>query len=179
MPIAGKGRPPIAVDRPRECVANPNAEERRDKRPIPHVRPDSSASFTIVTFRLRIASSSLPHIALALLVGVLRNVRDAAHCATDCFLGSPHNGLGLVVRSDIGSNLPVVVSRSIAPPFVMVTDTGSLVGKVSPMAWSSLSSRLRFEFSGSSLSGDCGTGVSNAGGWERPRIGAFPGDTSR
>ena len=84
MPIAGKGRPPVAVDRPRECVANPNAQEDRDKRPILHVRPDSSASFAIVTFRLRIASSSLLHIALALLVG--RPAQRPRRCPLRCEL---------------------------------------------------------------------------------------------
>jgi hypothetical protein len=44
-----------------------------------------------------------------------------------------------------------------APPFVIVTETGSLVGKVSFTAWSSFRSRLSFEFSGRllSLSGIC------------------------
>ena len=92
--------------------------------------------------------------------------------------GSPHNGLGLVVRSDIGSNLPVVV---IIDRATLRDGNGHRIAgrNVSSMAWSSFSSRLRFEFSGSLLSGDCCTGVSNAGGWERPRIGAFPGTTSR
>ena len=44
----------------------------------------------------------------------------------------------------------------------MVTETGSLVGKVSSMAWSSLASRFSCEFSGSLLSGGHSAGLGSA-----------------
>jgi hypothetical protein len=44
----------------------------------------------------------------------------------------------------------------------MVTETGSLVGKVSSMAWSSLASRFSCEFSGSLLSGGHSAGFGSA-----------------